>query len=521
MRVASHQGRIYIDLADEKWQAIEVGVDGWRTIDSPPVRFQRTPTMRPLPEPIRGGDINELRTFINVRDNDEFVLTVAWLLAALRDTGPYPVLVLTGEQGTAKSSMCRFLRDLVDPRIAPLRTMPKEDRDLFIAARNGHVLVFDNVSGLRTWLSDTLCRLSTGGGLTLRTLYTDADETVFDIKRPVILNGIEDAATRPDLIDRALLLSPESIPEDKRREEGELTAAFERARSRILGALLDAMVHGLGRLPYVKLARLPRMADFAVWATACETAHWPSGTFASAYEANRQSAVGTTIEADMVARAVTKLTEDIESWSGTASSLLSTLGDLLSDTEKRDRDWPTQPNQLSGRLQRIAPNMRKVGISVAFARLAGTGGAKLIQIDRKDPLTPVEEGAKSSTPPRHRRQESNINGLAAPIRKEASTQPAPTDTKAEGGASMGVDGSEAINAANSLKEKRCVDGADDGDVFPITSLEQSQGCEQCQAPADGSEREVYIDGQAYRLHPQCEQAFVASLADFTVLKAQT
>jgi hypothetical protein len=131
VRVAGHQGRIYIDLADEKWQAIEVGADGWRVIDSPPVRFQRTPTMRPLPEPTRGGDINELRTFINVRDDAEFVLTVAWLLAALRDTGPYPVLVLTGEQGTAKSSMCRFLRDLVDPRMAPLRTMPKEDRDLF------------------------------------------------------------------------------------------------------------------------------------------------------------------------------------------------------------------------------------------------------------------------------------------------------------------------------------------------------------------------------------------------------
>ncbi len=155
--------------------------------------------------------------------------------------------------------------------------MPREDRDLFIAASNGHVLAFDNVSGLPAWISDTLCRLATGGGFAVRQLYTDQDEVLFDAARPVILNGIEDIVTRPDLADRAVFLTLEPIPEERRRPEEELWAAFEAERPRILGVLLDAVAEGLKRLPRDPLPRLPRMADFALWATACETALWPAG----------------------------------------------------------------------------------------------------------------------------------------------------------------------------------------------------------------------------------------------------
>ena len=167
--------------------------------------------------------------------------------------------------------------------------MPREERDLFIAANNGHVLAFDNLSALPPWLSDTLCRLASGGGFAVRQLYTDQDEVLFDAARPVILNGIEDVITRPDLADRALFLTLPSISEAQRRPEKELWREFELARPRLLGALLDAASHGLRALPHVRLDRLPRMADFALWAAACETALWPSGTFARAYDANRRA----------------------------------------------------------------------------------------------------------------------------------------------------------------------------------------------------------------------------------------
>ena len=150
----------------------------------------------------------------------------------------------------------------------PLRALPREDRDLFIAATNAHALVFDNVSALPDWLSDDLCRLSTGGGFATRQLYTDQDETLINAIRPVVLNGIEEVVNRPDLADRAIFLTLEPIPKEKRRVEKELWDAFNAARPGVLGALLDAVAMGLKRLPEVRLEDLPRMADFAIWATA-------------------------------------------------------------------------------------------------------------------------------------------------------------------------------------------------------------------------------------------------------------
>src|SRR6516162_4972095 len=192
VRVGGLDGRLYLDLGDETWRAVEIDVTGWRVIDNPPVRFRRAAGMQPLPMPLRGGSIEVLRLFLNVKTDDEFVLVVAWVLACLRNRGPYPVIALSGEQGSAKSTFSAILRALLDPNTAPLRALPREDRDLFIAASNGHVLAFDNVSGLPAWISDTLCRLATGGGFAVRQLYTDQDEVLFDATRPVILNGIED-----------------------------------------------------------------------------------------------------------------------------------------------------------------------------------------------------------------------------------------------------------------------------------------------------------------------------------------
>jgi hypothetical protein len=265
IRVGGLDGRLYLDLGDNAWRAVEIDTAGWRVIDRPPVRFRRAAGMKRLPVPERGGSITSLRSFLNVASDTDFVLAVSWVLAGLRDRGPYPVLVLSGEQGSAKSTFAAILRALLDPNTAPLRALSREDRDLFIAANNGHVLAFDNVSGLPAWISDTLCRLATGGGFAARQLYTDQDEMLFDACRPVILNGIEDIVNKPDLADRALFLTLEPIPEDKRRLETELWSEFEVERPRLLGALLDAIVEGLRRLPEIRLPKLPRMADFATW----------------------------------------------------------------------------------------------------------------------------------------------------------------------------------------------------------------------------------------------------------------
>ena len=368
IRVGGLDGRLYLDLVDETWRAVEIDATGWRVVDSPPVRFRRAAGMQPLPVPVCGGSITALRSFLNVKTDTDFVLVVAWLLAALRDRGPYPVLVLSGEQGSAKSTFAAILRALIDPNTAPLRALPREDRDLFITASNGHVLAFDNVSGLPAWISDTLCRLATGGGFAVRQLYTDQDEVLFDACRPVILNGIEDIVTRPDLADRGLFQTLEPIPEERRRPEAKLWNEFEAERPRILGALLDAVVVGLRRLPETRLDKLPRMADFALWATACETAFSPVGTFWSAYSGNRDEAVESVIDADPVAAAVRAVMVTRTVWTGTASDLLGALAEAAGERVAKSKTWPDSPRALSGRLRRAATFLRTIGIEISFER---------------------------------------------------------------------------------------------------------------------------------------------------------
>ena len=218
-RLAEHNSAIYLDLGNAQWQAVEITSSGWQVIDTPPVKFRRAKGMLPLPEPVRGGTLAALRPFVNLASEDDWRLLVSWLLAAFRPTGPYPVLVVYGEQGSAKSSLVRVLRALVDPNTAALRTTSREERDLVIAATNGWLIALDNLSHLPDWLSDALCRLATGSGFATRELYTDADETIFAAQRPIVLNGIEEVATRGDLLDRAITLYLPTIPEDQRKDE--------------------------------------------------------------------------------------------------------------------------------------------------------------------------------------------------------------------------------------------------------------------------------------------------------------
>jgi hypothetical protein len=345
------------------------------------------------------------------------VLVVAWALAVLRNRGPYPVIVLSGEQGSAKSTFSAILRALLDPNTAPLRALPREDRDLFIAASNGHVLAFDNVSGLPAWISDTLCRLATGGGFAVRQLYSDQDEVLFDAARPVILNGIEDIVTRPDLADRAVFLTLEPIPEDRRRPEQELWAAFEAERPRILGVLLDAVAKGLAMLTHTKLERLPRMADFALWATACETALWPAGTFWSAYCGNRDEAVEGVIDADPIAAAVRAIIAARTEWTGTASDLLGALAEVAGERVAKSKTWPDSPRALAGRLRRAATFLRKIGIDIGFGR-EGRARTRIIHITTTgNPTAPETGGAQpsaSSAPSAHLPKANPANGFAPP-----------------------------------------------------------------------------------------------------------
>lgn len=366
VRVGQRAGRVYLDLCDSHWRAAEIGGDGWRVISNCPVKFLRTPSMRPLPEPEPGSMIEELLRFANVGE-DGFILATAWLLGALKPSGPYPILVVNGEQGSGKSLFSRMLRSLVDPSAAAIRGIPQHDRDLIISAANSHVLAFDNLSRVDGWLSDALCRLSTGGGFATRTLHTDRDETIFDGQRPIILNGIGSLTDRADLGDRALTINLRAIPESDRSPEDELMADFEAARPRILGALLDAVSRAVRDMPVTRLERAVRMADFEKWITAAEPAlWWEPGRFGEVYRTNRRDVAVMAFEADPVAVAIQDFTvaEHSTGWSGSPTELLAALNNRAAEPIKKQRIWPQSAQGLGSRIDRIAPLLRTKGFVV-------------------------------------------------------------------------------------------------------------------------------------------------------------
>jgi hypothetical protein len=380
IRLAEHAGHIYLDLADECWRSVEIGPEGWRVIGSPPVRFRRAAGMLPLPVPQKGGSIEVLPSFLNLPTRSDLVLVVAWLLATLRADGPYPLLAISGEQGSAKSVLSKLLKALIDPNLAPVRALVREERDLVIAANNSHVLAFDNLSALPHGLSDAFCRLATGASFGLRRLYTDQDEVLFQAARPILINGIEEVISRPDLGDRAIFLTLRPIADRDRRPERPFWQDFETARPRILGSLLDAVCLGLRNLPDTRLRELPRMADFALWATACETAFWPAGTFARAYRENRRAAVEDLIDADPIAARVRALMANRRMWTGSASDLLRvSVNSPPEGLSSRATDWPKNPRALAGRLRRSQTFLRTLGIEMTFAR-EGRTGTRIIRI---------------------------------------------------------------------------------------------------------------------------------------------
>ena len=404
LRLAEHQDVIYLDLCNDRWEAIAISAAGWEIVTNPPIKFRRTRGMLPLPIPIAGGDIRALRRFVNLPSGDTgdagddapWILVVAWLIAALRPRGPYPVLVVLGEQGSAKSSLLRVLRALVDPNKAPIRSLPRDERDLMIAATNGWCLAFDNLSQLQDYLSDALCRVSTGGGFAVRELYSDQDETILDVQRPIVLNGIEEVVSRNDLLDRCAIVYLPSIPRERRQPEKRFWADFEQERPRLLGAVLDALSTALSNQAAVVLEGHPRMADFAEWIVAAEPAlPWNSGAFLRAYTANQNDANDLTLEASPPVQALlVLLSKRTDLWVGTATQLLHDLEEITDEKTRKQKSWPGSAGTLSNVLRRLAVNLRAVGVDVTFGK---AGRQRIIHLEQAgisaSPASPSSHGA--------------------------------------------------------------------------------------------------------------------------------
>ena len=230
----------------------------------------------PLPEPVPSDPsaLAELRSLLNLSAAADWSRCLAWLAAAFRPAGPFPILVFEGPPGSGKTTAARLLRSLIDPSAAPALPLPASTRDLTRAAAQNWVLSFDHVSRISPSLTDGICRLTSASGLgaAVREAFDQRDALQSKLERPVILTTSPRASLNADIQDRALTVHFQPIIPENRLTDAEIDRRFEEARPRILGALCSALSAALRRHDKMTLSALPRFADAARWAVAAAEA---------------------------------------------------------------------------------------------------------------------------------------------------------------------------------------------------------------------------------------------------------
>jgi hypothetical protein len=292
------------------------------------------------------------------------------------------------------------LRRLIDPNACDLRAAPKTPEDVFVSAGVNWLVSYENISHLSPPMQDALCVLATGGGFAKRKLYTDADESVINVKRPIVLNGIAAAVTAQDLIDRAVSIELPVIR--NRLEVPDLWAAFDALRAKLLGGLLNTMSKALQILPEVSQApdERPRLAEFARLGMAVAQAlGYQRGDFLDSFNASRRECIARTIDASPAAAALME-------WFDARDRVPATMSikDLLHEVELKKPPnadaWPRSPKGFGDALRRAAPALRQLGIEVRS--LGKTGGTvrwtvePLENLRHSSPACPASPGQEVS-----------------------------------------------------------------------------------------------------------------------------
>ncbi|MGN0529102.1 MAG: hypothetical protein ACI4IE_08205 [Eubacterium sp.] len=363
-RVANKDDTFWYDLTNNDYQSIKITSDNWSLENDTPILFYRYRHQKAQVIPNANGDVNKIFDYINIKNNR--TLFLCWLITCFVPDIPHAMPIFYGEQGAAKSTTCRLLKSLIDPSELETLTLNKDERSLMVNLQTHWFLPFDNVSHISEETSDTLCRAITGGGMQQRKLFTNSEDYIFKFKRCIALNGINNVATRSDLLDRAILLELSRISEDERKELIEVEKNFEKDLPYILGGIFNVLSKAKRIRPTVKLDKLPRMADFARWGFAIGEALGGLGdTFIEEYLININKHDIEIINSNVVATLVFNFMKDKPEWEGLVSELynkLTVLAPSLGINTKL-KSFPSQPNVLSRRLNGLKSNLHSVGIT--------------------------------------------------------------------------------------------------------------------------------------------------------------
>lgn len=468
LRVAYRDGAVWLDLGDDTGRAVKVTGDGWAVLDHCAVRFRRSELTGPLPEPVRGGSLDDLWRFANVRPDLRPVLT-GWLVSILLPDRPCPVAAITGEQGTGKSTATRLLGNLLDPSPAATRKPPKDIEAWVVAAVGSRVVAVDNLSGIPEWFSDSLCRAVTGDADVRRTLYTDGGLTVFAFRRAVILNGIDLGAVRPDLGDRLVPIALDRIAEADRIAEEALPEMWAAAWPKVLGAVLDLtakVLHDLATQP--RPERLPRMADYGRILAAVDRV--TGSDAADVYARLGDDLAGDTVATDPVLAA---LVATIRSpWEGSAGDLLALLDPHRPTPAVRE--WPRTARGMAGHLTRHAPALRRLGWTVERDPDRHRGSIRW-------QLTPAEVVRRSDPqppqPPQSEPQPPHVSGANLSTKRPESAEVAEV---AE------VDTPPTLLTVQEVEGERATPQIGGGMTSATSATSAGLACPECGSPMDGA-----------------------------------
>lgn len=371
-RLCKFGNDIWYDLGKK---AVRINKEGWEIVDEPPIMFRRYSHQKLQVEPREGGDIQQFHKFTNIIDEDDWKMFLAFTVATLIPDIPRPVLVINGSQGAGKSTPMRMLKELSDPSRLVSAGKITNETELARLANRHSLLFFDNLSFLEKDNSDVLCRLITGDGFSKRKLYSDDDEVIYNFKRPLMLNGINNFITQADLLDRAVILNVERIPEEKRLTELELWGNFEKEKPLILGAMFTVLSKAMKIFPTTPTSGLPRMADFGRWGCAIYSAIYerPFSDFQSLLLGNKKRQIDESIEADSVAKLIKYMTNNLVRWKGNARDV--ELSPYLIHQDSRLEEiqllhshpnWPKDSSQIGKRLRRAEGMLKEANIEMTF-----------------------------------------------------------------------------------------------------------------------------------------------------------
>jgi energy-coupling factor transporter ATP-binding protein EcfA2 len=393
IRVGGKLGDLYLDIGNDANDAWHISASGITKVPGGPthIRMLRGAGMLPLVEPDLSVPASEFPTLLKqfvAADDDAIMLLIAWLLGCLRPEGPYPVLTISGEQGSGKSTILRLMRRIIDPHALDMRTPPEDQRDLQAMVRNSFVLAYDNVSHISNKMSDALCVISTGTGAQGgRALYTNAEESAVRVCRPVAMNGIPDVVERGDLVDRSIHVHLPRIDPKHRRDDSEFWDAFHANHAKLLGSLMNAALIATQNYGNVVLAEKPRMSAFAVWAVAAEKSFgWPEGRLMEVYKHNRSAAESHMLEFHGLASAMLRMMEKQKEFSGTYPDLIGQLEMNIGPREK----LPQTSHSFAAELRRIRPALERHGLRFYSAGRSGSSNQKgrsrisIVRVDDED-----------------------------------------------------------------------------------------------------------------------------------------